>query len=321
MARPSVAQTVFTVQDLLYALVTGSVSPNHYNLHCLADLQGSETEELASFWLLIPVRQRHRVARGCLEMSRNSPALQFNVFFQYLLTDPEPYVRQLALEGLAVDVDSQMAPTILALLTTETALSVRRTAIRTVGQFLLNGELRSWPGATRRALLAPLLRLLEASHEPLELQCCALESMGYSSDVDAQHVLEDAVVADIEDLRVSALIAMGHSLDRSWEGYVQEAFDDAVLPVKKAALHAAGDLQLKCFLDICLTIVEYEHDIGLCREAIRTLSRIGGAIAYQALLTVVASDDPDLVEAAHTALNEFAATPGPHGGVPDAAWN
>lgn len=299
-------QTIFTVQDLLYSLVTGTVFPARSDLYFLAELEGSETEELQEFWLLIPVRRRHRIARCCREIARTSPALQFNVFFRHLLTDPDPFVRQMALEGLAIDVDRHAAPAILELLATETHLPVQMAAVRTVGQLLLAGELQSWSRPLRGELLAALLQRWETSQVPLELQCCALESMGYSSDVDAQHTIEDAIVSDLEAVRISALIAMGRSADRSWDSYILEAFDDPLPPVKQAALHAAGQLQLKSFLDICLTIIEYERDQELRREAIRTLSQIGGAIAHRALLSIAVADDPEEEETVTAALRNFA---------------
>ncbi len=300
------AQTIFTVSDLLYLLVTGTIVPGRHNLYCLAELQGSEIEELQTFWLLIPDRRRHRIAHCCLDIAQTSPTLQFNAFFLHLLTDPDPSVRQMALEGLAIDVDRKAAPAILALLDAETRLPVRMAAVRTVGQFLLDSELHSWNPQLRRELLTVLLPLWETPRTPQELQCCALESMGYSSDVDAQHALEDALVSDLTAVRVSALRGIGRSADRSWDSYILEAFDDTAPEVRQAAVQAAGKLQLRSFLDICLTIIEYETDPDLRLATIQTLGQLGGAVAHRALLSIAAADDPEEAAAVSSALDTFA---------------
>ncbi len=314
-------QTIFTVQDLLYSLVTGTVFPDRYNLHCLAELEGPEKDELATFWLLIPTRRRSFTARCCLEMSRNTPALQFNSFFRYLLADPEPLVRKTALEGLGIDVNLGVISEILSLLIAETNLTVRKAAVRTIGQFLLTSELQSWSNEVKRDLLLPLLQILESSQEPLELQCCAIESIGFSSDVDARYALEHSFVSEIDDIRVSTLKAMGKSSDQNWESYVLEAFDDLTLKVKIAALRAAGELQLKSFLDICLTIIEYERAVALRLEAIRTLGCLDSAVAYRALLAATLLDDPEQVTAAKAALDGFSGLDDEGHDLTDTEWD
>lgn len=283
--------TIFNMEELMYALVTDSSRPDPADLFFLAGLRDEEIAELRSFWTLVPTRRRAFVVQSCVSLLDGSPSLQFNAFFRSLLDDPEPVVRHMAVEGLAVDAELASADLILRCLDGSEDERVRFSAIRTTGRLILTGETRSWSSEVLRTMVWRLIQLSESPAENLELRCGALESLGYGSDADIPHVLEEALESEWEEMRVSALVAIGRSADASWRGYLLDAMDDPETAVRAAAMRAAGRLRLSEFLDACLTVLEYEEDLELRAAAMETLARLGGSVAYHALLVAAEADD------------------------------
>lgn len=298
--------TIFTVPELMYELVTDTAAIHPADLYCLADMHTEDMAELQAYWLLVPARRRTWIARECLALLRGSRTLQFNAFFRHLLTDSEPFVRQQALEGLGFDMEAQSIGPVLQVWAEDAILDVRLEAAHTLGLFLLQGELKSWPGQLQDEMVEALMQVAADPSAALTLQCRALESLGYSSHARIRDLLGEAVASDLEEMRVSALVAMGRSSNRAWSGIILEAFDDHAPPVRLAAVQAAGALRLDSFRDICCTILEYEEEREIRLAAIEALGRIGGADAWQGLLLAAETGDQEELEAVAQAIEDFA---------------
>ena len=294
--------TIYTVGELMYELVSGSGPIRPGNLHCLADLNAAELEELRDFWLLISSRRRIQVARGCLHLLHSSRTLQFKAFFLHLLTDPVSAVRALAVEGLGLDVYPDTLPHVERIASHDASGSVRLSAVQALGQFLQVGETRFWTEGVVMRIREVLALLIADIDQSLALQCVALESLGYSPGPIYMLLLSEAYLSDLEELRVSALVAMGRSRELHWEDLLLEAFDDQSGAVRRAAVQSGGLLGLASFRDISLSIVELESDRQLRLAAIEALGRLGGPTAYEGLMLAAESEDPEQQEAVLRAL-------------------
>jgi len=294
--------TIYTVDELMYELVSGAGPVRIGNLHALADLSEAELAELQDFWLLISSRRRVQAARGCLHLLRSSRTLQFKAFFLHLLTDPAALVRELAVEGLSLDVYPDALPHLELIASHDASDAVRRSAVQALGRFLQVGETRFWAEGVVMRIREILARLIADTDQSLALQCIALESLGYSPGPIYMLLLPEAYRSDLEELRVSALVAMGRSREAHWEDFLLEAFDDQSGAVRRAAVQAGGLLGLESFRDLSLSIIELESDSRLRIAAIEALGWLGGPTAYEGLLLAAESDDPEQQEAVWQAL-------------------
>ncbi len=295
--RRTMDATIYTVGELMYELVSGTGPVRPGNLHCLADLSVAELAELRDFWLLIARRRRIQVAADCLHLLRNTRALQFKALFVHLLTDPVASVRELAVEGLGLDVYPDTLPQVELIASQDVSDTVRRITVQTLGQFLQVGEVRFWEERVVMRIRENLALLIASADQSLALQCSALESLGYSPGPIYGLLLSEAYRSDLEELRVSALVAMGRSHEPQWEDLLLEACEDQSLAVRTAAIQAGGMLELAVFRNISLHVIELETDSQLRLAAIEALGRLGGPIAQEGLLLAAESDDPEQQEA------------------------
>ena len=299
------ASTIFTVSELMYELVSGTGPVWQSDLHCLADLSDAEADELHQFWLLVSSRRRVLTAEGCLHLLRSSKTLQFKVFFCYLLTDPDFRIRVLAAKGLGSDVYFEVLPYLELAATQDESDAVRLAAVQALGQFFRVGEERFWVDKSQSQTRKILSQLISDPDQSLVLQCAALESIGYSPGALFEPKLLDAYRSELEELRVSALVAMGRSGYRHWENRILEACNDQSGTVRTAAVKAGGMLGIEDLGDICLYIIELETDSQLRIAAIEALGRLGGPTAYEGLMLAAESEDQEQQEAVLRALDGY----------------
>lgn len=306
------AGSIYTVQELMYALVTELEYPTWEELHCLDDLRADEQAELAAFWSLVPQARRLRVAVACRELAQDNPAFRGGALFRFLAADADPQVRTAAMDGLGLDPDLASLEALLAQAEVETDDWVRLAAAETLGRFLLTGELKSWPEGMQTAAAA---RLIDWSAEDApDLVAVALANLGYSGLEEVHGTLVINLLSEWEVRREAALAGIANSTDRGWEPVVLGIWHkDPDLDVRAAALRAAGRLGLQGFLDICLNVVEFEEEPKLRLGAIAALGDLGGAVAWRALAYAGETTDEEQRLAVEMALERLETDTDPSG--------
>ncbi|MXZ40781.1 MAG: HEAT repeat domain-containing protein [Caldilineaceae bacterium SB0666_bin_21] len=308
------AGSIYTVQELMYALVTELEYPTWEELHCLDDLRADEQAELLEFWSLVPQARRLRVAIACQELAQDHLAFRGGALFRCLANDADPQVRTAAMVGLGLDPDLASLEVLLARAEVEIDDWVRLAAAETLGRFLLAGELKSWPKGMQTAAVA---RLMDWSAEDAsELVAVTLANLGFCGLEEVRATLAANLLSDWEVRREAALVGIANSTDRSWEPVVLGIWrEDPDLDVRAAALRAAGRLGLQGFLDICLNVVEFEEEPKLRLGAIAALGDLGGAVAWRALAYASESTDEEQRLAAEKALERLESDTDPSGSI------
>lgn len=304
MSRFQTADTIFTVAELMYELVSGIGPVRQMNLHCLADMNEAELTEVRNYWLLVSSRRRSQVAFGCLGLLRSSLALQFKAFFCHLLADPNSKVRELAVEGLGIDIYPDVLPRLESTVSQDESTSVRLAAVKVLGRFLEFDEGCSLGEQVQLRVREILIQLIYSAEHSVSLKCAALESLGFDPSKEFMSILDEAFRSDLEELRVSAMVAMGRSGSLHWEDLILEALDDQSGNVRAASVRAGGLLGLESLLDVSLNIIELDSDSQMRIAAIEALGHLGGPTAYEGLLLAAESEDLDQREAVLKALEE-----------------
>jgi hypothetical protein len=136
------------------------------------------------------------------------------------------------------------------------------------------------------------------------VQASALESIAYAGEAGVRQFIEDAYYSPLEELRLSALRAMGRSADVRWRRMVRAELSNPAPEMRAEAAVAAGELEIKAAVPDLLSLLEDDEQM-VRTAAMFALGHIGGRAASAALRAIAAGDDPDEAEIAELALEEM----------------
>jgi HEAT repeat protein len=225
-------------------------------------------------------------------------------FLRILLNDADAVVRETAVRGLWDDDDPALIGPLVQMLRDDPATAVRAAAATALGAYVLAGELEELEAAPAMRAEEALLAVLHEEREPLAVRRRALESVAYSSETGVHQLIEDAYYSPHEEMRISALFAMGRSADVRWRSLARAELRNPSATVRAEAALACGELEAKAALDDLLVLLGDRH-APVRMAAIFALGRIGGNDARDALETILLSDSAEEVEAAQEALEEM----------------
>jgi HEAT repeat protein len=169
---------------------------------------------------------------------------------------------------------------------------------------VLAGELDELDAALAMRAEEALLAILHNEEEPIAVQARALESIAYSGETGIRQLIEDSYYSPDEEMRVSALIAMGRSADTRWRGLARAELQNPSPQMRAEAARACGELEAKkAEADLLELLSDEEQNVRLA--AIFALGRLGGNKAREALRVLAQGDDATEAEAAEMALEEM----------------
>lgn len=135
------------------------------------------------------------------------------------------------------------------------------------------------------ALLWGTLALSDEDDDP-EVRRHALESIGFSSRKEVVAAIQKGY-ADPDDLfKISALFAMGRSLDHRWNSIVLHELQNMNPRIRFEAARAAGELQLRDAVRALGELVR-DVDVEVQEIVIWALGEIGGEDAREILETLL----------------------------------
>jgi HEAT repeat protein len=151
-----------------------------------------------------------------------------------------------------------------------------------------------------------LLAVVYNSDEALIVQSRALESIAYSGETGIRQLIEGAYYSPDEELRISALVAMGRSADTRWRGLVRAELQNPSPQMRAEAARACGELEVHQAERELLELIADEDQL-VRLAAIFAAGRIGGQRAKQTLRAIANSEETLEAEAADLALEEMLA--------------
>lgn len=299
-----ITQPNISVEDLLQQLIADETRPTQQELVIFSDLTRMDLQRVRQRWVEIPVDRRLYVVRTLVEQSRENLQLHLGRLLRLALTDEHSEVRRIAVEGLWEEVSEDLVGPFVQMLYNDPDEEVRAATAAALGAYVLAGELDELDASLSIRAEEALLTVLHSETEPLAVQRRALESIAFSGEVGVRQIIEDAYYSPYEEMRLSALVAMGRSADVRWRGVVRSELESPSAAMRAEAARACGELEARSALDeLLLLLMDEEAEVRLA--AIFALGRLGGKEAEEALEAVAeGSNDPDEVEAAEEALDE-----------------
>jgi HEAT repeat protein len=274
-------------------------------LYALSSLDKAQLAQVKQTWNTLPPDRRAAIMQHLVELGDENFEVDFNAMFRVGLPDADPIVRAAAISGLWEDSDTALITPLLKLLQTDDSQTVRAAAAGVLGHYVYEGELEELAADKVTPIIAALKTVYRDVSEPIEVRCRALESLGFLSDDDTSHLIAQAYHHADDGFKVSAVFAMGRSLDTErWGSIVAEELTAPDPEMRYEAARAAGELEYAPAvrkLGELLDDVDEETQLA----AVWSLGQIGGDTARQLLLTVLDSDAEHLYEQAEDALAEL----------------
>ncbi len=287
----------------LFRRLTAAHRPAATDVAQLSDLSRRLLPAFLDLWSAVPVARRRTLIVLMGELAESNIELNFRRIFELVLQDPDPEVRAQAVAGLWEEDDPCLLDRLLELLPRETVAPVREAIAVALSRFSYLAAVERLD-ATRAQRLRNTLVGLAREDPALGVRRRAVEALGYfGDDPVAIQLIAEAYDAEQHELRVSAVHAMGRTLDRRWLAHLLTELENDEPELRYEAARACGELGALEAVDQLIGLVD-DPDREVQAAAIGALGQIGGTIAVSALRRLARSTDPVVREAAAEALTQ-----------------
>ena len=293
-----------SIQRLWHSLEEERTTPEAADLPYLSGLLKEEGERFERLWAALPLDVRRELIDLLVKLAEADFEMDFTAIFRIAMYDADPEVRAMAIAGLFEDQDVRLVPQFIHILHEAPDDLTRVACIQALGNFVLWGELqkiRQHPFDMARKALITIYQAPEAS---LAVRRQALESLSYTGEDRVPEMIAAAYEHEAEEMRISAVFAMGRSADERWAEIVTQELANPNPAMRHEATRACGELQLRSTTRELIELVE-DVNIEIQTTALWALGQVGGDRAKKTLEQYVKSKDEALREAAHDALSEL----------------
>ncbi len=274
------------------------------NFYILSGISEREMEALRRAWPQLPVERRRTILRVLVEITEASFEADFNTIFRFCLSDEDEEVRAQAIEGLWEDESVSILRSLIGLLQGDPSFLVRARAAAGLGRFVLLAELDELDSELGAEVQEALLDTINNPQEVLEVRRRAVEAISFSGVEGVRRIIETAYQDESQKMRVSAVFAMGRSIDPHWGKTLLRELRNPDPEMRYEAARACGELELKEAVPTLARLIN-DADREVQGAAIWALGRIGGQRARRVLQACCESDDEILSEVAEEALSEL----------------
>lgn len=292
------------VTDVLERWSQGDSPPSIRTLYPLSGLSNQELEGFKAEWSRLPPQRQRRMAEGLLEIVEASFEVDFQGIFRFLLADQDPEVRANAVGGLFEDESPWLLHNLISLLRKDPAPQVRSQAAISLGRFALLAEMEDLEPDQAQELRTALRETIHHPQEDLEVRRRVVEALAYFGDHEVREIISQAYQDPAQKMRVSAIFAMGRSLDHHWSQTLIAELENKDPEIRYEAAHSCGELELKPAVPALARLMQ-DPDREVQESAVWALGQIGGGEARRLLAAATSSEDQYLAEEAAEALSEL----------------
>ncbi|MBI2845697.1 MAG: HEAT repeat domain-containing protein [Chloroflexi bacterium] len=278
--------------------------PSIRTLYHLSGLFFQDLERFKEAWAGLSRERQRRMAEGLVEIGETSFEVDFHDIFRFLLSDQDPEVRASAVEGLFEDETPWLLHNLINLLRQDPSPEVRSRAAIALGRFSRLAEMEDLDPELSQKLRETLRETIHNPQENLEVRRRAVEAIAYFGDQEVREIITQTYQDPAQKMRVSALFAMGRSLDAYWNKTLIAELENKDPELRYEAAHACGELELKSAVPALAPLLQ-DADREVQESVVWALGQIGGGEARRLLATAAASEDQYLAEAAAEALSQL----------------
>jgi hypothetical protein len=292
------------INALLEQLRESAEMPAPASLYHLSSLGAEDVARVREAWTDLPAELRRRLIARLMKVAEADFEADFGAVFRLGLEDEDAEVRAMAVEGLWEDEDVRLVPRLSEFLREDEAAIVREAAAKSLGRFILLGELRKIRPDPQTVAYEALLAACQDTEEHMDVRRRALESLAYISNEIVAELIHQAYAAPEEKMCVSAVFAMGRSADTRWARQVRQELISPNPELRYESARACGELQLSEAVPELEELAD-DADPEVQDAALWALGQIGGDRARQILEHYCRVSDEATRAAAEAALDEL----------------
>lgn len=271
----------------------GLSAPTHENI-----------EAFVNTWPQLDAERRRHIIQDLVDLAEANFRVDFRRIFRQVLDDEDPDVRAKAIDGLWEDENHDLIERFCHLLEHDASAQVRASAAQALGKYVLQAELAELDEEPARHVRVVLRDTLRDESEAVDVRRRALESIAYHDHADTRELIRTAYEESSHRMRVSAVFAMGRSIDPFWSNVVLLELDNASPEMRFEAARASGELRLEEAIPYLIDMID-EGNPQIQEVAIWALGQIGGKRAKRLLQTIIQEDGGELARAAEDAMGEL----------------
>jgi HEAT repeat protein len=275
------------------------------DLNLLSDLDVERLELFARAWHSFPAQRKQALIHKLGELADANIELSYTPINLIGLRDNDPEVRRISLRNLWEYDDPGLVPKLIQVLSEDSSPQVRATAAKALGNYMLLGAVRDLSPQLVEQIELCLIAGLE-NDDTTEIRQNCLESLGYSSSESITAVIENAYSSTDEDLKLSAIVAMGRTVDSDWAPIIIEELNNHSPAIRAEAARSAGELEARETIEPLIDLLD-DVDVVVRGNAVWALGQIGGDEAQAALENYdVSIEDDEFVTILADAIDHLA---------------
>jgi HEAT repeat protein len=259
-------------------------------LTALSNLGPQDAARFRDAWQTLPGDRRERLLEELVDLIEDNVELNFDAVFFVALEDGEAQVRRTAIQGLWEHDGRELLDRLFELLRDDPDAGVRAEAAIALGRFVLHAEFDKLPAGDAERVERELLRTIEDESEVTEVRGRALEALGARSEPWVRDLIERAYDDDDRRLRLSAVHAMGRSVDPDWLPTLLLELESEDAEMRFEAAGALGSIGEGEAVEPLVGLL-YDEDLEVRMAAIGALGEIGGPVAKGALEELLVEGD------------------------------
>jgi HEAT repeat protein len=267
------------------------------SLYRMSDLTPEELNHFYDHWPEVGDERRRIIVRHLADISEENFQVDFGAVFAHCLGDELPAVRLAALDGLWDSERTSLLEQIIAMMLSDPDEDVRTLAAATMGHYILLAEWNVIPLDSVTVAVDALLAVLDEAETPKALRRAALESISASSHDRVQSLVEDAYDSGDHALQISAVFAMGRTVDKKWLPIILDEMMSSSSEMRLEAARAAGHIGSSDAVAELVDLVS-DEDLEVQLAAITAMGQIGGSLAIRVLDEMDGDPDFDHVQLA-----------------------
>jgi HEAT repeat protein len=270
----------------------------------LTDLSDKALADFVECWITIPILRRIEVISELVDISEDNTEVDFTSVFKVCLKDEDPEVRRTSIIGLWEFEDRSLIGILVGLIKNDNSIWVRASAATGLGKFAHLSHSGKILAKDIIVVEEALLSTLVDEHEHLEVRRRALESLAPFNPLVLDKYIEWAFQSEVNNLRCSALYAMGKTGNNNWLPQIIAELGNPVAQIRYEAANACGELDDESVEPYLIDLLS-DDDLEVQVASIYSLAKIAGPLCEKALNRCKNNSNPVIKDAVMNALEEI----------------
>jgi HEAT repeat protein len=256
---------------------------------------------MLGLWPTIEPHRRREILAAMQHLAAEDATLDFHRIHLSALRDEDAATRILAARGLWEQEREDYLRLLIDQLKTDPEPAVRETVAEVLGNFVVSMEFGFLGEEAGSDLTSALREAIEDVNEAEEVRASALAALGASSEDWVAELIGEQYESGGLRMRTASLLAMGRNADEQWLQVLLYNFDDEDPQVRAAAATATGQLLMEEAIDALLTLVD-DTDEEVQVAAVKAIGEIAGEGAERILTDLTGRQEAHVRDAAREAL-------------------